>query len=104
LRAIDVVAAVAQIGQTIERHLGCLRSATLKLRGKGALWMVELATPQQAQDAAFAIYGAGVCVGVAGRYIRLLPAATIEPDNLERGCAVVAQGLAQVEARADGSR
>ena len=104
LRAIDVVAAVARIGQTIERHLGCLRSATLKLRGKGALWMVELATPQQAQDAAFAIYGAGVCVGVAGRYIRLLPAATIEPDNLERGCAVVAQGLAQVEARADGSR
>jgi acetylornithine/succinyldiaminopimelate/putrescine aminotransferase len=104
LRAIDVVSCVAQIAQTIEEHLGPLRSDTLKLRGKGALWMVELATSQQAQDAAFAIYQAGVCVGIAGRYIRLLPAATIEPANLEHGCAVIARQLADIETRIDVSR
>ena len=104
LRALDVVSKVAWIGETIESQLGPLRSDTLKLRGKGALWMVELATPQLAEDAAFAIYRDGVCVGVAGCYIRLLPAATIEAANLERGCAVVARQLAEIATRANVGR
>jgi acetylornithine/succinyldiaminopimelate/putrescine aminotransferase len=104
LRAIDVGSRVAQIAQTVEQHLAPLRSGTLELRGKGALWMVELATAQQAQDAAVGIYQSGVCVGIAGRYIRLLPAATIEPANLERGCEVVARQLADIAMRADVSR
>jgi len=99
LRALDVVSSVEQIEETIEKHLGPLRSHTCKVRGKGAMWMVELATLQQAQDAAFAIYQAGVCIGIAGRYLRLLPAATIEPANLERACGVVAHQIADIAAR-----
>jgi acetylornithine/succinyldiaminopimelate/putrescine aminotransferase len=104
LRAIDVVSRVAKIAQTIERHLGPLRSDMLKLRGNGALWMAELGTAQQAEDAALAIYQAGVCVGIAGRFIRLLPAATIEPANLEHGCAVIAGQLADIATRVNVSR
>jgi acetylornithine/succinyldiaminopimelate/putrescine aminotransferase len=100
LRAIDPVSCVEQIAHTVESHLGPLRSDTLKLRGKGALWMVELATAQQAQDAALAIYQGGVCIGIAGRYLRLLPAATIEPANLDRGCGVIARALADITTRA----
>jgi acetylornithine/succinyldiaminopimelate/putrescine aminotransferase len=100
LRAIDIVSSIGRIGETIEKHLGPLRSQACRVRGKGAMWMVELPTPQQAQDAAFAIYQAGVCVGVAGRYLRLLPAATIEPANLERACGVVARQLSDVAKRA----
>ena len=99
LRALDVVSSVEQIEETIEKHLGPLRSHTCKVRGKGAMWMVELATLQQAQDAAFAIYQAGVCIGIAGRYLRLWPAATIEPANLERACGVVAHQIADIAAR-----
>jgi acetylornithine/succinyldiaminopimelate/putrescine aminotransferase len=104
LRDIDAVSCVEQIAHAIESHLGPLRSDTLKLRGKGALCMVELATAQQAQDAALAIYRGGVCVGIAGRYLRLLPAATIEPANLERGCGVVAAALADITTRTYVSR
>jgi acetylornithine/succinyldiaminopimelate/putrescine aminotransferase len=104
LREIDVVDAVARIGQTIERHLVPLSGADVRVRGRGALWMIELPGADTASQAATAIFEAGVCVGIAGRYLRLLPAATIEPGHLEQACAMVAREVILAVRDTDGNR
>lgn len=99
LRALDVTGRVAAIAQTVMRRLGWLGDTELALRGKGALWVIELSEAIDVAAVVVAIYGAGVCVGIAGRQIRIMPAATIEPANLERACAVVAEELSAALAR-----
>jgi acetylornithine/succinyldiaminopimelate/putrescine aminotransferase len=93
LRALDVTSRVAAIGQTVVRTLGWLRDTEVVLRGKGALWVIELPGTVDVEAVVIAIYSAGVCVGITGRQIRIMPAATIEPANLERGCTVIAEEL-----------
>jgi acetylornithine/succinyldiaminopimelate/putrescine aminotransferase len=95
LRALDVASRVAAIEQTVMRSLGWLRDTEVALRGKGALWVIELPASVDVEAVVVAIYSAGVCVGITGRQIRVMPAATIEPANLERGCAVIAEELAK---------
>lgn len=103
LREIDIDEAVARIGQTIERHLAPLGGAWVRVRGRGALWMIELPTAEAASQAAMAIFEAGVCIGIAGRYLRLLPAATIETEHLEQACAIVAREVRRAVRSSDGS-
>ena len=93
MRALDLPAAVARIERTVADIFGPLRERGLVLRGRGALWVLELATAADAQTAVADIFGAGVAVGYTGRQLRILPAATIEPDNLARACAVIARHL-----------
>lgn len=99
LRALDVTGRVAAIAQTITRRLGWLADTDIALRGKGALWVIELSEAIDVEAVVIAIYRAGVCVGISGRQIRIMPAATIEPANLERGCTVVAEELSTALAR-----
>jgi len=75
------------------RSLGWLRDTEITLRGKGALWVIELPGTVDVEAVVVAVYSAGVCVGITGRQIRIMPAATIERANLERGCAVIAEEL-----------
>jgi 4-aminobutyrate aminotransferase-like enzyme len=63
------------------------------LRGRGALWILEFREGFDVERLAHDIYAAGVCIGYAGRHLRLLPAATIEPANLERACEIVAEAV-----------
>jgi acetylornithine/succinyldiaminopimelate/putrescine aminotransferase len=93
LRALNVESRVAAIEQAVTGSLGWLRGTEIALRGKGALWVIELPESMDIDPVVFGIYSAGVCVGVTGRQIRIMPAATIEPANLERGCTVVAEQL-----------
>ena len=93
LRALDVASRVAAIEQTVVRNLGWLRDTEITLRGKGALWVIELPGTVDVEAIVVAIYSAGVCVGITGRQFRIMPAATIEPANLERGCTVIADEL-----------
>jgi acetylornithine/succinyldiaminopimelate/putrescine aminotransferase len=98
LREMEVAARVAAIGRTVENTLGWLRDTRIALRGMGAIWVIELPEDMSAERTVEPMHAAGVCIGYAGRQIRILPAATIEPANLERACAVIAENLS----RADG--
>jgi acetylornithine/succinyldiaminopimelate/putrescine aminotransferase len=91
MRALDLRGMAARIEAAVLRHLAPLRERGLALRGRGALWVLELPDEQVTERAAVAIYSAGVAIGFAGRTLRLLPAATIDPANLERACEVVAR-------------
>jgi acetylornithine/succinyldiaminopimelate/putrescine aminotransferase len=93
MRELDMGSRVAAIEQAVTRNLHWLLDTSIALRGKGALWVIELPEAMDAEAVVFGIYGAGVCVGITARQIRIMPAATIEPANLERACVVVAEGL-----------
>jgi len=59
------------------------------LRGRGALWMIEMESPQQARQLAKTLYARGVFISCTGKYLRLLPSATIEPAHLIHACKVL---------------
>ena len=90
---IDVPAKVAAIDATIRRTLQPVADGGVAMRGRGALWVLEIPPAVDIESLVTDIVGAGVAVGVAGRLIRILPAATIEPHNLENACRVIRDAL-----------
>ena len=96
LRQLNVSAMVAAIATTIKAGLADVPG--LVLRGRGALWMIELASPQRASEMAKALYARGVFASFTGNYLRLLPSATIKPENLQRACQTLRDLLQEQEA------
>jgi acetylornithine/succinyldiaminopimelate/putrescine aminotransferase len=96
LGTLDSKALVAAIAACFELHLGWLRArGDVTLRGCGALWFIELPDAAMAAAIVRQSYQRGVCIGYYGRFVRLLPAMTIEAANLEHACGVLAQLLQQ---------
>ena len=85
----DRSGAVAAIEATVLDTLGALREAGFTLRGKGALWVLELPRDLPTERVLGRILQGGVIVSPAGRYLRLLPPAIISPDRLQRACTVI---------------
>ncbi len=90
IAALDLPEMVARIERTVVAGLARLREIGVAIRGNGALWILEVPPELDVEAVVIAIYRAGVCVGYAGRHIRILPAATIDPDNLTRAIGIVA--------------
>jgi 4-aminobutyrate aminotransferase-like enzyme len=89
MRSMDLPRLVSRIEKTIVGSLGPLQEIGVALRGKGAMWLIEL-PPRFNTDAIVArISEGGVLVSHAGSQIRILPAATIEMSNLERACSII---------------
>ncbi|MHA4869742.1 aminotransferase class III-fold pyridoxal phosphate-dependent enzyme [Duganella sp. PWIR1] len=96
LGTLDCKAMVAAIAERFEAHLGWLRGRRdVVLRGCGALWFVELPDAGMAAEIVRQSYQRGVCIGYYGRFLRLLPAMTIDTANLDRACSVLAAVLEQ---------
>lgn len=91
LPSLDLPARVGRIEQTIGDTLTPVASIGAALRGKGALWSLQLPPGPDMEDLIVRIYRRGVAVSYTGRLIRILPAATIAPDNLARACSVIGE-------------
>lgn len=87
LSLIDAPALVGAIARTVQGFLADIPGVVL--RGRGALWMIEMRSPPQARQIAEALYERGVFISYTGNYLRLLPSATIEPKNLTKACALL---------------
>jgi acetylornithine/succinyldiaminopimelate/putrescine aminotransferase len=94
MQTMDLPQAVDEIARVIGTAFAGLRGPHLKLRGKGALWVLEVSADIDLPAVIENVYRRGVCVGYADRYLRLLPAATIETDHLATACSVIAEELA----------
>ena len=81
---------VAVIETIVRSMLGNLQEKGIALRGRGALWFVEFDDKSRMARALAAIRDAGLLATGAERYIRLLPAATIEPQLLRDSCEKIA--------------
>jgi len=89
MRANDMPAKVRKIEQVILSGLSDLREMGVALRGKGALWILELPTSMRVPEVMAHILRQGVIVSPTANYIRLLPAATITAQHLTDACGVI---------------
>ncbi len=93
LAGMDIEDKTARIEQAVKARMGELSAEGFIMRGCGALWVFHFSQPEQAYEVAMAAYKRGVFVSQAGSLIRLMPAATIEPDNLSTALNVVAEEI-----------
>lgn len=93
MRSLELSPKVSRIETIIANGLGPLQEIGIPPRGKGALWVIELPPELNIDKIVVNIYQRGVAVGYAGRYLRILPAATIEPSNLASACSVITSEL-----------
>lgn len=85
---LDMVGNVTEIERTICAGLAPL-AGHIAVRGRGALWVLEIAPPVNVVAVANDIFRGGVLVSPTSRFIRLLPAATISLQRLSEACAIV---------------
>lgn len=93
LRRIEPLEKVTAIEQIILNTLTPVTDYGFKLRGRGAMWIVEVPPQINIQDVALKLYKRGVLMSYTGRILRLLPAVTILPDNLAAACNIVREEL-----------
>ena len=93
MRILDLPTRVAAIEKIIVAELRPLETSGIALRGRGALWVIELPPPLEPHRLASCLYQRGVLVSYAGNLLRILPAATIDLDHLKEGCALIAEVL-----------
>lgn len=91
MRALPLTDMVKSIESQITSTFATIHECGAILRGKGALWVLELPTATDAFTAANAIYKRGVLVIQAGPFVRMLPAVTIDPKKLEMACTIIAE-------------
>lgn len=89
MRTMDMPGKVRDIERTIRGALGGLTERGMGLRGKGALWVIDLPPAQSMARVMARILREGVVVSTTANFIRILPAATIVPANLARACDVI---------------
>jgi len=99
----DLVARARALGETLgprltalaERHARVVRDA----RGRGALWALELATPELARRVAERTRAAGLlllCGGASGRVVELAPPFVISADEVGFALSVLDRALEEV--------
>jgi acetylornithine/succinyldiaminopimelate/putrescine aminotransferase len=95
MAALDVAARVTAIASVLDSRLRPLKALEIPLRGEGALRILEVPEDWPTDALAVDIYRRGVAIGFAGRYLRILPAATIDPARLGSACETVREVLEQ---------
>ena len=83
---LPMQALVHAISETVAARFAGLRDEGLTLRGRGALWCLELDARHDKVAVADALSASGVLVSMVGRSIRLLPAATMPLALLDTAC------------------
>jgi acetylornithine/LysW-gamma-L-lysine aminotransferase len=90
MASLPMAGSVAAIEKIVRSTLGDLHAAGAVLRGRGALWCLEFGDKDRLDRTHVAIREAGLLVMRTERFIRLLPAATIEPRLLQESCEKIA--------------
>lgn len=98
MRELDMVARVAAIERTVREILGGHEARGLTLRGRGALWVLELAPEIRAEKLQASLLAEGLLASAQGRFLRLLPAATIDGGVLREACEAIARACAAASA------
>ncbi len=93
MKGLNLADMVAAIEQVILQCLSDLPKTGVALRGKGAIWIMELPERLDAQRIVTDAYKKGAFVNFTGRLIRVLPAATISLENLRKGCTILRESI-----------
>ncbi|SDK86724.1 diaminobutyrate--2-oxoglutarate transaminase [Streptomyces indicus] len=87
-------------GEQVEQALRAIRAehpeATREYRGRGLVWGLEMTTPDHASKIARRAFDLGLLVETSGpesEVVKLLPALTISPDELDEGLRILARAI-----------
>lgn len=100
MAAMDLANMVSAIHAHIHTAFSSLGQCGISVRGKGAIWILDVPDLRRAARAVEEIRRRGVCVGFTGTHIRIMPAATIRMENLTAACNVVREVLEHESAHA----
>jgi len=89
MQQLPLLEKLAEIEEIVVTTLGCLSEAGVPLRGKGALWVLEMPPTMSLTRVVARILQEGVLVSPTGSYLRLLPPVTIEKENLRSACEII---------------
>jgi acetylornithine/succinyldiaminopimelate/putrescine aminotransferase len=89
---------VQAIESTIADVILPLTRLGVAVRGRGAMWIIELPPGYDAQRIALKLYARGIFAPYAGQILRLLPPLTILPEHLSAACQIVQQVLGEAYA------
>lgn len=89
MHAFPIETAVTEIARVIQSELEPIRASGIAMRGRGALWVLEFPSEAEARAVSNRALAGGVIASSAGRWLRLLPPATIEPARLRDACGVI---------------
>lgn len=98
MQASDLPSRVRAIESVVRHRFADLGVSGVTLRGRGALWLLELAPSSDLDAVARQVLGAGVLIGGAARSVRLLPGAMIDLAELDRACALIAKACSPAHA------
>jgi len=94
MRELPMSRMVEDIERVVRSAFDKPQSTGVTLRGRGALWALELDQRIPMEDVLSDIQKSGMLVSSYGRHIRLLPAATIDLAELRAACAQIARHCA----------
>jgi acetylornithine/succinyldiaminopimelate/putrescine aminotransferase len=98
MRELPMADQVAGIEETVRDVLGGREADGFTLRGCGALWMLEIESQARIKRVQAAIWESGVLVSTQGRFIRILPASTIDLGGLREACGKIADACVSMHA------
>ncbi|NGO81231.1 diaminobutyrate--2-oxoglutarate transaminase [Streptomyces sp. YC504] len=87
-------------GEQVEQAMKAIRAehpdATREYRGRGLVWGLEMTTPDHASKIARRAFDLGLLVETSGpesEVVKLLPALTITPEELDEGLRILARAI-----------
>ena len=86
---LDMPGLLSNIDRRIRSSLAPLEKQGVKLRGRGALWTLELPDARSAMAVQAESLSANLILSASGRYIRLFPPATVASTHLDKALDVV---------------
>lgn len=89
MRATDRPAQVAEIERILGARLEGLQELGIAVRGRGALWVLEVPDNLPVARLVTRIAEGGVIVSPTARFVRLLPPASVRPEHLREACEVI---------------
>ncbi|MGV8932435.1 MAG: aminotransferase class III-fold pyridoxal phosphate-dependent enzyme [Luteimonas sp.] len=97
MQRLPMPALVANIESVMQEELQSCRLAGIGMRGRGALWALELGPHVEMGPLLQDIRECGVLVTSQKRFIRLLPAANIDAQLLRNGCQHIARACVRAQ-------
>ena len=88
-KRINIAEKVSHIHSIVAERLKKVTDNSFKVRGKGALWLIEPPAHVNCEQLGRNIFDAGVVTPYTETHLRLLPPATIKESNLELGLKIV---------------
>jgi len=86
---LNLALKVQRIDDIVRQELGCLQNIGAVLRGRGALWGLQLPDRLSPSGVVAGLRHQGILVTGASGFVRLLPMATMDPTALKFACEAI---------------